>query len=334
MPRANTRAVTTGLFETLGVQLLEGRFFTDNESFPNMVVIVDDRLASACGRGRAPSASGCASARPADRAGTVVGVVRHLRLRSIVEDLTPQIFVPYRLWQRSPMAYIVKTDRDPASLTADVRSAVAAVDPRLPIYDARTLNTYVQDALAIRRFTMLLAAAFAIAALALTCVGVYGVLAYAVATRRHEFGVRRALGAGTPQVLREVFREGLVFTLIGSAVGLAGSVLAGQLLQNQLYGVHPRDPIAYAAAIALILAGALLACWIPGRRATAVSPMDALRGVASGPGSASALGDLCDSAPSALRLCALRLCVLCTLCVLSDDSSRDRNHPSHQALRP
>jgi ABC-type antimicrobial peptide transport system permease subunit len=124
---------------------------------------------------------------------------------------------------------------------------------------------------------MLLAAAFAIAALVLTCVGVYGVLAYAVATRRHEFGVRRALGAGTPQVLREVFREGLFFTLIGSAVGLTGSALAAQLLQNQLYGVHPRDPIAYGAAIALILSGALLACWIPGRRATAVSPMDALR---------------------------------------------------------
>ena len=135
----------------------------------------------------------------------------------------------------------------------------------------------MQDALAIRRFTMLLAAAFAMTALLLTCIGVYGVLAYAVATRRHEFGVRRALGAGTPQVLREVFREGLGFTLIGCAIGLVAAALAGQLLQNQLYGVHPRDPLAYSAALALILAGALIACWIPGRRAIAVSPMDALR---------------------------------------------------------
>jgi predicted permease len=278
VPRANTRAVTTGLFETLGVQLLEGRFFTDSEAIPNLVVIVDDRLAERLWPGQ--SAIGqrlrIGQAGP-DRASTVVGVVRHLRLRSIVEDLTPQIFVPYRLWQRSPMAYVVKTDRDPASLTADVRSAVAAVDSRLPIYDARTLDTYVQDALAIRRFTMVLAAAFAFTALVLTCVGVYGVIAYAVATRRHEFGVRRALGAGTPQVLREVFREGLVFTLMGSAAGLAGAAVAGQFLQNQLYGVHPRDPIAYTAAVALILTGVLLACWIPGRRATAVSPMDALR---------------------------------------------------------
>ena len=154
---------------------------------------------------------------------------------------------------------------------------MAALDPRLPIYDVRTLDSYVQDALGIRRFTMILAAAFAITALLLASIGVYGVLAYAVATRRHEFGVRRALGADTPQVLREVFREGLGFALAGSALGLAGAALAGQLLQNQLYGVHPRDPIAYGAALALILAGAILACWIPGRRAVSVSPMDALR---------------------------------------------------------
>jgi predicted permease len=278
VPRATTRAVTTGLFEALGAQLLEGRFFTDADGVQTPVVMVDDLLAQRLWPGQ--SAIGqrlrIGQASP-DRAGTVVGIVRHLRLRSIVEDLTPQIFVPYRLWQRSPMAYIVRTDRDPASLTADVRNAVAAVDPRLPIYDLRTLDTYVQNALAIRRFTMLLAAAFAATALVLTCIGVYGVLAYAVATRRHEFGVRRALGAGTPQVLREVFREGLGFTMIGCAIGLGAAALAGQFLQNQLYGVDPRDPIAYGAALALILGGAVAACWIPGRRATAVSPMDALR---------------------------------------------------------
>jgi putative ABC transport system permease protein len=278
VPRATTRAVTTGLFEALGVQLLEGRLFTEDERFPNMVMIVDDRLAERLWPGQ--SAIGqrlrIGQASP-ERAGTVIGVVRHLRLRSIVEDLTPQIFVPYRLWQRSPMAYIVRTDRDPTSIAADVRRTVAAFDPRLPIYDVRTMDTYVQGALALRRFTMLLAAAFAITALVLTCIGVYGVIAYSVATRRHEFGVRRALGAGTLQVLREVFREGLGFTAIGCVIGLAGAALAGQFLQTQLYGVQPRDPIAYAIALAMIVIGALLACWIPGIRATSVSPMDALR---------------------------------------------------------
>ena len=278
VPRATTRAVTTGLFEALGVQLLEGRFFTEEERLPNLVLIVDDRLAERLWPGQ--SAVGqrlrIGQASP-ERPGTVVGVVRHLRLRSIVEDLTPQIFVPYRLWQRSPMAYVVRTDRDPSAIAGDVRRIVTAFDPRLPIYDVRTMETYVQGALAIRRFTMLLATAFAITALVLTCIGVYGVIAYSVATRRHEFGVRRALGAGTPQVLREVFREGLGFAAIGGLIGVAGAALAGQFLQNQLYGVHPRDPIAYSIALAMILVGALTACWIPGLRATAVSPMDALR---------------------------------------------------------
>ena len=208
---------------------------------------------------------------------SVVGVVRHLRLRSLVEDLTPQIFIPYRIWQRNPMAYVVRTDRDPTALAADVRAAVAALDPRLPIYDVRAMETYVESARSTRRFTMLLAAAFAACALVLTCIGVYGVLAYAVAVRRHEFGVRRALGADTVQVMREVLREGLTFAVVGSVAGLAGAAIAARLLQSQLYAVHPRDPITYGVSLALILCGAALACWIPARRATAISPMDALR---------------------------------------------------------
>ncbi len=276
--KADTRSISTGLLETLGVRLVEGRFFTDNESPKNPVVIVDEMLARQLWPGR--SALGqhflLGQASP-DRRVSVVGVVRHLRLRSLVEDLTPQIYIPYRLWQRSPMAYVVRTDRDPTALAADVRAAVAALDPRLPIYDVRPMETYVESARSIRRFTMLLAAAFAACALALTCIGVYGVLAYAVTVRRHEFGVRRALGADTVQVMREVLREGLTFAVVGSAAGLAGAAIAARLLQSQLYAVHPRDPMTYGVSLALILCGAALACWIPAHRATAISPMDALR---------------------------------------------------------
>lgn len=138
------------------------------------------------------------------------------------------------------------------------------------------MGSYVEAARSARRFTMLLAACFAATALLLTCVGVYGVLAYAVARRRHEFGVRRALGADGRQVMREVLRESLAFAIAGCAAGLGGALLVSRMLQSQLYAIHPRDPIAYAAAIALILAGAALACWIPVRRAMAVSPLDAL----------------------------------------------------------
>jgi ABC-type antimicrobial peptide transport system permease subunit len=276
--KADARAISTGLFETLGVQLVEGRFFTDDESPKNPVVIVDDMLARRLWPGR--SAVGqqflLGQASPDQRV-SVVGIVRHLRLRSLVEDLTPQVFIPYRLWQRSPMAYIVRTNRDPSSLAAEARAAVAALDPRLPIYDVRPMTTYVEAARSIRRFTMLLAAIFAVSALALTSVGVYGVLAYAVANRRHEFGVRTALGAEAARVRRDVLREGLRFAVIGCIGGLAGSVVAGRFLQSQLYAVHPRDPISYGLGIGLILCAAVVACWIPAHRATAISPMDALR---------------------------------------------------------
>jgi putative ABC transport system permease protein len=277
-PRATTRSISTGLFETLGVQLVAGRFFTDDDSAKNPVVIVDDMLAQRLWPGRRAVGQQLrlGQASPDGRA-TVVGVVRHLRLRSLVDDVAPQIFISYRVWQRSPMAYVVRTDRDPSALASGVRAAVAAFDPQLPIFDLRAMDSYVEGARSIRRFTMLLAAAFAASALVLTCIGVYGVLAYAVSSRRHELGVRRALGASTAQVMREVVREGLGLTLAGCAAGLAGAALAARLLQSQLYAVRPRDPITYGVSLALILIGTAGACWIPGRRATTVSPMDALR---------------------------------------------------------
>jgi putative ABC transport system permease protein len=277
-PKADARSITTGLFEVLGVQLLEGRFFDDHESPKNPVVIIDDMLARRLWPGR--SAVGqeflLGQASP-DRRMQVIGVIRHLRLRSLVEDLTPQVFLPYRVWQRTPMAYVVRTGRDPSALAADIRAAVSAFDPRLPIYDVRPMTSYVEGARSIRRFTMMLAAAFAMSALALTCIGLYGVLAYAVTHRRHEFGVRRALGADTVDVIRDVLREGARFALVGSVAGLIGAAIAAQLLRSQLYAVDPRDPIAYGVALALILSGALLACGIPAARAMAVSPMEALR---------------------------------------------------------
>jgi putative ABC transport system permease protein len=276
--KADARAMSAGAFETLGVQLVEGRFFTDDEHSKNPVVIVDDRLARHLWPGRrAVGQQFLLGQASADQRMTVVGVVKHLRLRSLVEDLTPQIFLPYRLWQRSPMAYVVRTDGDPSSLASEVRTAVAAFDPRLPIFDVRTMSVYVEAARSVRRFTMLLTAAFAAAALVLTCIGVYGVLAFAVASRRHEFGVRKALGAGAAQVIGQVLREGLGFAVLGCGIGLGGALLTARLIQTELYAVHSRDPLTYAAAVAVILAGAALACLVPARRAMTVSPMDALR---------------------------------------------------------
>ena len=274
--RADTRSVSTGLFETMGIRLIEGRFFNDAERAP--VVVIDDQLArrlwpdqSAVGQflliGQAA----------ADRPATVVGVIRHLRQRSLVADLTPQIFLPYRLWQRNPMAFVIETNGDPSALVPNARSAVTSVDSTLPIYDVRPMQAYVDAALSVRRFVMLLAAVFAGTALVLTSVGVYGLLAYAVATRRQEFGVRRALGADTRQVVSQIVREGLGFAIAGCAAGLALAAMLARLLEAQLYLVRPRDPLTYGLSVALILGAAAVASWIPGRRAIAVTPMEALR---------------------------------------------------------
>jgi predicted permease len=277
-PSADTRAVAPGFFETFGVQLLDGRTFTEDESPTTPIVVVDDLLARRLWPGQ--SAIGktflAGQAFP-DKRVTVVGVVRHLRQRSLVAELMPQIFLPYQFWQRSPMAYVVRADRDPGALAQDVRAAIAGVDPHLPLYDLRPLAAFVETARATRRFTMQLAAGVAAAALALTGLGVYGVLAYAVAVRQRDIGVRRALGADTRRVIAEVVREGLALTVAGGAIGLAAAALGAERLGSQLYAVAPRDPLTYAIGFGLVLLCAVVACVVPAMRAAAVSPMDALR---------------------------------------------------------
>jgi predicted permease len=281
-PNADYRSVTPGLLESLGVRLIEGRTFTERDTDPkNPAVIVDDRLAHRMWPGRSaidqrllldPASNGTP-----DRLMTVIGVVSHLRLRSLVADLTEQVYFPERLVLRNPMAYVVRANRDPGALAADVRKAIAALDPNLPIYDVRTLDSYVEGARETRRFTMQLAVAFALVALALACVGVYGVIAYAVTRRRQEFGLRLALGAQPWRVVMEVVREGLRLAATGSIAGVAAALATSRLLASQLYGVRPYDPISYVATVATLVFAAGIACWIPARRATAVSPMEALR---------------------------------------------------------
>lgn len=281
-PSADYRTVTPGLFPAIGVRPVEGRLFTDADQDPkNPVALVDERLARKLWPGRSalnerlvvdPGSNGI----PTQKV-TVVGVVPHLRLRSLVADLTEQVYFPQPIVLRNPMAYVVRADRDPGALAVDIRAAVARLDPKLPIYDVRPFVSYVAQARATRRFTMQLAAAFAAIALTLSCVGVYGVLAYAVERRRHEFGVRLALGAHPRRIVAGVMGEGLRLAVAGSLAGVAAALAVSRLLGAQLYGVQPYDPASYVATVLLLGAAAAIACWIPARRATAGSPMDALR---------------------------------------------------------
>jgi predicted permease len=281
-PQADYRAVSPEGFELLGVQVVEGRTFTESDGPSSaLVAIVDERVArrtwpgdSALGRRLAldPNVTGT----PATWA-TVVGVVRHVRHRSPVEEVRDQVYFSARQVTRNPSVYLVRTPGDPASLVPAVRETVRTLDPALPIYDVRPLDDYVTRARALRAFTAFLAALFAAAALALAAVGVYGVVAYAVAERRREFGVRLALGASATDVLRLVAGEGAVTTTTGLAVGLVAGAASAWAMRAQLVGIAPWDPLSIAAAIVVLIAAAIVACAAPARRALATDPARVLR---------------------------------------------------------
>jgi putative ABC transport system permease protein len=162
-------------------------------------------------------------------------------------------------------------------LSGAVRQLVAELDPQLPPYDVRPLDEYVVGARAAQRFTTILAAAFAAVALVLASVGVYGVIAYAMTRRRYEFGVRLALGAQPGQVTALVLREGARLAAVGLASGLVFAAVAARFLEGQQFEVSPRDAVSYVSAAAAIGAAALAACWLPARRASVISPLDAIR---------------------------------------------------------
>jgi predicted permease len=280
--RADSRAVSPGAFRAIGARLIEGRDFTeDDDQHSQLVAIVDDTLARRAWPDR--SAIGQALATDPRVTGrptvwvTVVGVVRHVRHLSLLEDVREQVYFPVRQAPRNPMIWLIRTPGDPASLAESVRPTLASLDPQLPFYDVRPLTAYVVDARATERFTMFLAAVFAIVALTLASVGVYGVVQYGVLKRRQEFALRVALGASRGAVLGLVMRDGVRLALFGLSVGVAGALVVTPLLAAQLFGVTPLDPLSYAIVVPALGLMALAACLVPAWRALAVSPVEGLR---------------------------------------------------------
>jgi putative ABC transport system permease protein len=286
VPAADARAVSPALLDTLEARLVDGRHFTEADAdVGNPVAIVDERLARRLWPDRAAVGQRLVTTTPGLSAPvdgptavfTVVGVIRHVNLRNLVDDLNPQVFVPWRIAQRNPAAFVVHTTGDASALVPAVQAALREMDPRVAIYDARPLADYVTGARATRQFTMVLAAIFAVSALLLTAVGVYGVLAYAAAQRRQEISVRRALGADARQLVVGVVREALRFALVGGVIGLLAARAVATLLAGQLHGVNGIDVATTAAAMGLIVAATLAACAIPAYRVLRVSPTESLR---------------------------------------------------------
>ena len=281
-PQADYRTLSPGVLELLRIRLVEGRSFTDSDDTTSApVVIVDRRLAqrawpgqSAIGKRLAvdPFVSG-----QANMFATVIGVVDHVRHRSPVEDVREQVYFSQLQALRNPVVYVVKAKGDPSALMPSIREAIKKIDPTLPIYDVRTLDAYVNDAQATRAFTMQLAVIFALVALLLAAVGVYGVIAYSVAVRHREFGVRQALGAEAVSIVALVAREGAALVGTGLIAGLVIAAAGTWLMRGLLYGVGPWDAATFFAAIPVLVLTGAAACLAPARRAIRISPVDSLR---------------------------------------------------------
>jgi putative ABC transport system permease protein len=273
--------VTPGYFPAMRIPLRAGRVFDerDDANAPK-VIVVNETLARKVFAGQDPVGRHVTIWRDEKFPRQVVGVVGDTKPSSLDAAEAPQMYVPHAQdagWGGLSLAVRARGGGDPSALAPLLREEVRALDRQLPVYDVKTMAKVWADSTAYRRVTMFLMAGFAAAALLLAGVGLYGVLSYTVAQRTHEIGIRMALGARGSDVLRLVVRQGMLLTLAGLGVGLAGALLLTRLMTGLLYGVSAADPVVYALVSLLLAAVALLACLVPARRATKVDPMIALR---------------------------------------------------------
>jgi putative ABC transport system permease protein len=276
-PLAYWQCVTPDYFQTFGVRLVRGRFFTehDNESSSG-AAIVNETLARRFWPNQDPIGKQLIVAR-AELHEEVVGVVADVKTSTLDSDAGGELYSPYAQRPWPGMTLAVKTSGNPMSLASAVRKQIAQVDGDLPVTAVRSMEDIVSDSFGQRQITLWLLGAFAAAALVLAAIGIYGLLAYSVEQRRQEMGIRRALGARPRDILRLVLGEGLGLTLAGIAAGLAGAFAISRTLAALLFHVSPTDPVVFAGMALLFVAVALIAGYLPARRALDVDPVIAIR---------------------------------------------------------
>jgi predicted permease len=283
-PYAKPDQVTTDYFQMFGIPVLRGRAFTDGDRRgAPPVAVINEAMAKKLWPGVDPIDHTLKMFDPKSPWVTIVGVVGDVHARGFQEDVPPAMYFPYSqsatsaYYQPSSMTLVVRTIGDPAEMAPAVRGIVRALDSQVPVSRVATMSDVIARSIASRRFTTLLLGSFAVVALALAGIGIYGVIAYGVSQRTYEIGVRLALGASTASVIRLVMAEGVGMTVAGAALGLAGALVIDRLLRSLLVGVTIADPTTLVVVVGVLAAVAACAFALPARRATAVSPTEALR---------------------------------------------------------
>jgi len=271
-------SVTPNYFHLLGISLLRGRLFneSDDDKAPQ-VAVINEAFARTYWPNQDPLGRSFKRNRADSPWITVVGVIANARTESLSQAEVPQIYLSLYQSASRRLAIFLRGHMDAAAIPEEVREQVQAVDPTLPISGSQTLNETVAASLAERRFSMEMIALFALTALLLAGLGIYGVISYIVSERTHEIGIRIALGAQRKNILQMVLRQGLGLAIAGAAVGLVGALVVSHLMAGLLYGVRPTDPVTFSSVALLLLCVALLACYIPARRAIRVDTLVALR---------------------------------------------------------
>jgi putative ABC transport system permease protein len=281
LPNAAMTPISANYFEVMGMRLLKGRAFTaaDTADTPR-VTVINETLARRIWPGEDPIGKRLKQGMPESQNPwrEVIGVVADVKLNGLESDTPVQAYLPLLQQPGSPSLWlVVRTSGDPLQSVAAVEREIHSIEKDLPVFSIRSMDQLLGNSLAERRLTLTLLVSFAALALLLAAVGVYGVVSHSVRQRTHELGVRMALGAQAGDVLKLIITHGLKLTLIGVVIGLLAAFALTRLMRALLFGVVPADPLTFTVAAVVLPLVALVACWIPARRATKVDPLVALR---------------------------------------------------------
>jgi putative ABC transport system permease protein len=279
-PATGIGSVSPEYFQTMKIPLLSGRYYDARDGADGQkVAIVNQAFAKRFFANSEPVGKriGFACGESEGLCRTIVGVVGNIRQESITDEVAPEIYVPFSQMRLNGMTVMVRTTSDPLALARSLRSEVLAIDNNQPVYDVKSLAQRVDDAVAVSRSLMVLFAAFALLALVLGAVGIYGIVSYSVTQRTHEIGIRMALGARAANVLSLIMKNGLTLVLAGIVIGVGSALMLTRFLATLLFGIEPTDKVTFVVVSAVFFLIAMIAALIPALRATRVDPVIALR---------------------------------------------------------